>query len=373
MKIFKVTDYNVSTDSKNLQTEKIQKVLDLCKAEGGRVVFPKGEYCIGSLYVHSDTEIYLESGAVIKGSDEISDYVDIEFPDNVQPYHDYIVLKPQIDEYMESHNVDYICVGYCRAIFYSIGEKNIAYIGEKDSLIDGVHCFNAEGDQGYRGPHTIWMTACENITVKGINITRSGNFAFQMDGCSNILLENANVIRGDDGIHLDCCHNINIKNSVFETGDDCIAGLNVTDLTVENCFVSSACDDFRLGGKNIHIKGCRIEGPCKYPHRVTTFKGKNRDLPDNEGRRNTFVFFCYFCSEAFPMDSENILIEDCKINGVDRLVYAAGQFSEFQTGGTLKSISFKNVEIDNLLLPSIYSEETKVILKNVKVSSRDKN
>jgi len=364
MKTFIVTNYDIFPGDTKPQTKKIQDVLDLCKDSGGRIVFPKGEYCTGSLYVHSNTEIYLESGAIIKGSDEISDYSDIDIPENIQAYHDYIVLKPQIDMWQLSVK------GYTRSLFYSVNEKNITYIGEPDSLIDGVHCFNADGDQGYRGPHTIWMTACENIVVKGINITRSGNFAFQMDGCSNILVEKTKVIRGDDGIHLNCSHNINIRNSVFETGDDCIAGLNVTDLTVENCFISSACDDFRLGGKNILIKGCHMEGPCKYPHRLTTFKGKNYDLPDIEGRRNTNVFFCFFASDAFPMDSENILIEDCEINGVDRLVYSSDDFGVFQSGGILKEITFKNVKIKDILLQSIYTEDTAFTFKNVTFTSK---
>ena len=367
MKNYKVTDYNISTDCKALQTEKIQNLLDLCKNKGGRIIFPKGEYYTASLYVYSDTEIYLESGAVIRGSDEISDYCDFDMPENIQAYHDFIVLKPQIDKY------NLKCDSYTRAVFTSINEKNISFIGEKESLIDGVHCFNANGDQGYRGPHTIWMTACENIIVKGINLTRSGNFAFQMDGCNNISLENVNVTRGDDGIHLNCSHNIVIKNSCFENGDDCIAGLNVINLTVDNCFISSACDDFRLGGKNILIKNCRIEGPCKYPHRVSTFKGKNLDLPDCEGRRNTNVFFCFFASDAFPMDSENILVEDCEINTVDRLLYDSQDFSVFQSGGVLKEMSFKNVKLSNLSLPSVYNEKTEFNFKNVTLNNNNIN
>ncbi len=363
MKNFIVTDYGVVIDSNALQTEKIQNVLDLCKNSGGRVVFPKGKYYTASLYVYSNTEIYLESGAVIIGSDEISDYSEFAIPENVEPYHDYIVLKPQIDKY----NIK--CEGYTLSLFTSINEKNISYIGEKDSLIDGVHCFNAKGDQDYRGPHTIWMTACENITVKGINITRSGNFALQIDGSSNVLIENINVTRGEDGVHLNCSHNVLIKNSAFETGDDCIAGLNVIDLTVDGCFISSACDDFRLGGKNILIKNSRIEGPCKYPHRVTTFKGKNCDLPDSEGRRNTNVFFCYFASDAYPMDSENIVIENCEISTVDRLLYDSNDFSVFQSGGVLKEITFKNVKLVNLALPSVYDKGTSLNFSNVTLNN----
>ena len=358
MQAFNVTDYGVVSNINTLQTKKIQAVLDMCKENGGKVVFPKGEYRISSLYVHSNTEIYLESEAIIIGSDEISDYSEFNIPENVQSYHDYIVLKPQIDKYGIK------CKGYTLSMFTSINEKNISYIGEKGSLIDGVHCFNADGDQGYRGPHTVWMTACENINISGLTVNRSANFAFQTDNCKNITLSNVTVTRGDDGIHLNGSENVLIKNSNFQTGDDAIAGLNVIGLTVENCYLSSACDIFRLGGKDILIKNCKAEGPCKYPHRASTFKGKNFDLPDYMGRRNTNVFLCFFASDAFPIDSQNIIIKDCEIDTVDRLVYDSQDFSVFQSGGILKEITFENVTAKNLLHPCFYNPKTVYNIKN---------
>ena len=364
MKTFNVTDYGVISDINKLQTEKVQAVLDMCKGDGGKVIFPKGEYRISSVYVHSNTIIYLESAAVIVGSDEISDYREFQIPANVQSRHDFIVLKPQIDKW----NIK--CEGYTRAMFTSINEKNISYIGEKDSLIDGVHCFNAKGDQDYRGPHTIWMTACENINISGIAVSRSGDFAFQTDNCKNIILDNITVTRGDDGIHLNCSENIVIKNSIFETGDDSIAGLNVLGLTVDNCYLSSACDIFRLGGKDILIKNCKAIGPCKYPHRVSTFKGKNFDLPDYLGRRNVNVFFCFFASDVFPMDSENVVIKDCEIDTVDRLVFDLNDFSCFQSGGILKDFTLENVTVKNLLNPCFYNEKTVYNIKNSTFTDR---
>ena len=358
MQVLKVTDFGVVSDINLLQTEKIQAVLDLCKTDGGKVVFPKGEYRVSSLYVHSNTEIHLESEAIIAGSDEITDYREFHIPIDVQSYHDYIVLKPQIDKY------GITCERYTLSMFTSINEKNISYTGEKNSLLDGVHCFNAKGEQEYSGPHTIWMTACENIKIESIAVNRSANFAFQTDNCKNITLDNVTVTRGDDGIHLNGSQNINIKNSTFETGDDSIAGLNVVGLTVDNCYLSSACDIFRLGGKDILIKNCKAVGPCKYPHRVSTFKGKNFDLPDYLGRRNVNVFFCFFASDAYPMDSENIIIKDCEIDTVDRLVYDSQDFSVFQSGGVLKEITFENVTAKNLLHPCFYNPKTVYNIKN---------
>ena len=57
--------------SKN--TEKIQKALDDCD-DCSCVYFPKGTYLVGALNVKSDTEIYLDCGAILQGTAEVSDY-----------------------------------------------------------------------------------------------------------------------------------------------------------------------------------------------------------------------------------------------------------------------------------------------------------
>lgn len=364
---FIVTDYGVVAGSQKLQTAQIQAVLDRCRDKGGKVIFPAGEYVFSSLYVYSDTEIYLCKGAKLIGSDEISDYFEFDKLNTVTSYHDFIVLDPQVKHY------GFTAKGYTLSMFTSVSEKNISFVCEDDSLIDGKHCFNAEGDQNYRGPHTIWMTDCKNVRFEKVVIERSGNFAFQLDGCKGVTLQKVAVRRGDDGIHLNASEDIVIEDSSFETGDDSIAGLNVVNLLVTNCYVNSACDCFRLGGKNIRIENSRMIGPGKYPHRVSTAKGKNHELPDEEGRLNTNVMFCYFASDVYPMDSENIVFENCEIDGIDRFFYDSHSFDVFQSGGIIKDLTLKNVSVKNLKLPSIVNEQTAFYFENVTVSDKDKN
>ena len=68
-----VTDFKVIPNKKSLQTNEIQAVFDLCKKSGGTIVFPKGKYYISSIYIHSNTTIELECGAMILGSKEVDD------------------------------------------------------------------------------------------------------------------------------------------------------------------------------------------------------------------------------------------------------------------------------------------------------------
>ena len=74
-KEYRVTDYNVSTDSTQIQTAQLQRVIDLAEAEGGgTIVLPKGTYLSGALFFKPGTSLEIQDGAVLKGSDNIADY-----------------------------------------------------------------------------------------------------------------------------------------------------------------------------------------------------------------------------------------------------------------------------------------------------------
>ena len=74
MKAYRITDYGVVPNSTELQTSKIQAVLDLCLDGGGTVIIPRGRFYTAALYMHSDTTLYLERGAELYGSDNCDDY-----------------------------------------------------------------------------------------------------------------------------------------------------------------------------------------------------------------------------------------------------------------------------------------------------------
>ena len=61
-------------DGKTINTEKIQRALSACK-ENEIVYIPKGVYLTGALDVHSDTELYLEEGAILQGTENPYDYL----------------------------------------------------------------------------------------------------------------------------------------------------------------------------------------------------------------------------------------------------------------------------------------------------------
>src|SRR5512139_1289925 len=72
---FNVRDYGVVGDGQTLDSPAIQSAIDACTALGGGTVFlPAGQYLTGSLFLHNNISLHLDSGAVILGSENPDDY-----------------------------------------------------------------------------------------------------------------------------------------------------------------------------------------------------------------------------------------------------------------------------------------------------------
>ena len=74
MKDYIITDFGARMCD-SLQTENIQAAIDAAfLAGGGRVVIPKGIFLTGGIRLRSNVTLYLESGAILKGSRSPEDY-----------------------------------------------------------------------------------------------------------------------------------------------------------------------------------------------------------------------------------------------------------------------------------------------------------
>ena len=74
-KEYVITQFGVGTDSTKLVTKAIQQIIDKASAAGGgTIVIPKGVFLSGALFFKPRTQLRLQAGAKLKGSDNIADY-----------------------------------------------------------------------------------------------------------------------------------------------------------------------------------------------------------------------------------------------------------------------------------------------------------
>ncbi|MCQ2431762.1 MAG: right-handed parallel beta-helix repeat-containing protein [Clostridia bacterium] len=349
-----ITDYGAAPDIEALQTETIQKVFDLCRDHGGTVVVPRGRFRISGLRMWSDTTLYLQTGAELVGSDICEDYPVFDVPENVELRTDMELIT----QYYENRPWK----EYRRAMISVYGGKNIAVIGEPGSVIDGDDCADPHGEEGYRGPHGLFLTNIEGMTLRGYTIRNCGNFMHQVDNCKHITVKNVTCEGGSDGIHLHHCVDTLIEDCVFHTGDDCVAGINMENLTVRNCGLKTCCDAFRAGGSHILVENCHIWGPGIFPHRMTVVQNRYTDLvrdksntlPRECGRHNLITVYLHFASTNFPSPEpyHDVVMRNCKIENVGRFLSYHADCGPLESGTHLTEMTLEDVTFENLLSPS---------------------
>lgn len=374
--VYRITDFGVVSDLSALQTEKLQTVFDMCREEGGTVIIPAGTFRTGGLRMWSDTTLILEEGARLIGSDVCEDYAVFDVPENV-------VLRTDM-EMITRYYEDRPWPEYRRSIISVYGGKNIRIIGSKDSLIDGDDCTDPNGEEGYRGPHGIFITNVENIEFEGYSIANCGNFMHQIDNCKNITMRHVTCIGGSDGIHLHCCVHTLIEDCIFHTGDDCIAGINMEDLIVRRCELNTSCDVFRAGGSDILVEDCRMWGPGIYPHGMTVVQNRGTELvrdkknrlPRECGRHNLICVLVHFASIHHPNPEpyKNVVFRNCIIENADKFLIYAPEEHIIMQGTSLAEMTLENVSFTGLKEPSHIKvpegENLSVRLKNVRTDGK---
>lgn len=388
-----IIDYGAVSSVEINQSKAIQAAIDACwKDGGGEVIVPEGRYLTGDIRLRSNITLHLQRNAQLIGSRDPMDYFN-HLKDTCEPLSsDRITNAPYVhlstihgeteykDNKKEYRFKRIPASRWNNALIRAIDAKNIAIIGEEGSLISGSNCFDAEGEEGYRGPHAITFFNCDNISLMGYKVADSANWAHNLLFCSNITADNITVEAGHDGFDASVCDNLTIRNSAFYTGDDCIAGFGNVNVLVENCTLNSSCSAMRFGGTNVLVSRCYIYGPGKYCFRgAMTDEEKAASAPSStdSGRNNMLSAFTYYSDYSLPVCHQpgNIIVTDCRIENADRFLHYNYSGNEtWQKNRPLKDITFKNIDAVGIAMPlTAYGDEKvklSLLLENVNITVR---
>lgn len=272
-----VTDMAVyANDSTALQTSAIQNIIDIAEANGGgRIIFPAGTYLTGALFFKPGTRLYLEKGAKIKGSDDISNF-------------------PLIPSRMEGKSIYYhaaLINAYFVKDFEITGEGTIdgnglrywkEFWANRDRAVAaGREWTNLE----VRRPRLVFLWGCNNLKISGVNLQNSPFWTTHLYMCDDVLIENCRITapRGEvrapssDALDLDACRRVVVRNCYLNCDDDgvCLKGgkgvySNRTmdngiceDILVEDCeFGRNLHGVLTLGSECVHAKNVTVRN-CK--------------------------------------------------------------------------------------------------------------
>jgi hypothetical protein len=283
-----------------LMTDIIQRAIDSCVQQGGgTVVFTKGTYLSGSIQLKSNITLQLEAGVLLQGSDKYSDY--------------------RKDAFIFGKDLTNITI-------------------EGEGIIDGVDCYNARGEEGFRGPHCIRLINCKNITISGITIKNAANYAINCRYCINATIDSVSIRGGHDGLHTRFGKNFMVTACDFRTGDDAFAGNDNQDIIVTDCKINTSCNGFRMGCFNFTVKHCRIWGPGEYAHKI------------EEQKRMPTAFVHFSPRDENPkLVSGNWLIQDIEVDSVEYFYLYNYENGLWQTGIAVATITFDGIKASGIL------------------------
>jgi polygalacturonase len=342
-----------------LSTVAIQKAIDECVEEGsGHVIVPAGTFITGTLFLKSNVNLYLENGAVLKGSIDLNDY-------------SREGRSPGIIYCEDAINVGISGTGTIDASgdsFYDFSKNHIYEEFDKDRTRQKEN-YMPEGEFFTDGPvkrtrapgMTIVFFHCTNVSVTGITIKDTPVWATRFGFCDGVLIDgitikNNPLIPNSDGIHCTISRNIRISNCNISAGDDAIVltgfpkdeetpGLNRTEqkpyqygnktiygenMTVTNCVLKSSSAGIRIGYGQHPIRRCTFSN--------IVIHDSNRGIG----------IFAHDASNIEDLIFSDIIIETRLYNGQwwgNGEPIHLSSISRFEglTSGQIKNVQFNNI------------------------------
>lgn len=235
----KAEKYGAKGDGVTLNTQAIQKAIDVCSSKGGGVVlFSKGDYVTGTFSIKSGVMIEVAKGARILGSTDIKDY-----PDMIEEFKSVM---------SENHK-------FRQCLIYAEKAENIGIRGEGEVYFRGEKKnFSSPQTVGpiKDRPMGIKMIQCTNVVIEDILLRNSASWMQSYIACRNMIFDGMRVENqanyNNDGLDPDGCTNVIIRNCFINSEDDamCIkgaSGLTSHNILIENSTFVSTCNAFKFG------------------------------------------------------------------------------------------------------------------------------
>lgn len=234
---FNIKDYGAVGDGETLNTKAIQRAIDACSAAGGgKVWIPTGRFVIGTVQVKSNVTVSLDYGAALLGSQNKKDYP----TENLRPARE----------------------GNSECLLYAEDATNIRLEGI--GVIDGrgqPEFFPKRAGPGGRDdrPRLIRFENCENLTFSGLTYKNPAFWGIHLIDCKDVHFTGVTVRMrnnhsNNDGLDIDGCDNVLIENCDIVSGDDAIclkSSLNACrNIVVRDCIVSSATAAVKFGSSS---------------------------------------------------------------------------------------------------------------------------
>lgn len=247
--VFNIEDYGAKAGPEINNSNAIQKTIDACAAAGGgTVLIPAGQTFIsGPIWLKSNMELHLETGAILKASSDEKLYTESAFKAN--------------------RGEGMIWIGGRQL-------SNISITGQGTIDGNGTSFMGAELEDSYSlkpvttedpRPHLLTLIGCHNIRITDLTIRDAAYWTVHLAGCTDVVISGISLlnelkVRNSDGIDIDHSKNVRISDCLIQSGDDCICLKNrreyseygsCENIVVNNCIMTSRSCAIKIGSENM--------------------------------------------------------------------------------------------------------------------------
>lgn len=271
-KQYRLDEYGVPQDGQ-IHTAEIQRVIDLCAEQGGGVVvIPKGVWRSGSLYFKQGTNLYVEEGGVLLGSDDIADY-DLK--------------TTRIEGQTCTYFTALINVENVQG-FTMCGPGTIDGNGHRSWRAFWIRrrwnpkCTNKDEQR----PRLVYISESSDVTVAGLTLQNSHFWTTHIYRCQRVKYLGCRITSpllpvkapSTDAIDIDVCTDVLVKNCYMSVNDDSVVlkggkgpwadtdpnnGSNerilVEDCTYGFCHGVLTCGSESVHNRNVLVRRCVLE------------------------------------------------------------------------------------------------------------------
>jgi len=237
---YDVCKFGAVGDGVTMDTEAIQKAVDICGNEGGgRVLLQKGVFLTGTLFMKSNVDLHIDINATLLGSSDVNDY-------SSDTYKQLYRNETHMDKCLiYSHNIENISL---------TGRGTIHGQGENfpQTLSDGTQLPR---------PMMLRYLNCSNIHLSGLKLRNPASWTNAFICCKDIWVDGVDIHSranyNGDGLDFDCCENVFVSNCKLDCSDDCICLQNSeTDRKCKNIVVSNTLMKSKWAGMRIGLLSC---------------------------------------------------------------------------------------------------------------------
>lgn len=278
-KQYVITNYGVLQDGKT-HTQEFQNLIDLVSENGGGViVVPSGIFYTGALFFKKGVNLYIEEGATLKASDDISDY-------------------PVCDTRIEGE-----CCKYYPALINADGIDGFTLCGKGTIDGNGLRSWKAFWQRRAWNPNCtnkdeqrarlVFLSNCNNALIAGLTMQNSQFWTNHIYKCNRVKFVGLNIFSprepvlapSTDAIDIDVCSDVLVKNCYMEVNDDGVAlkggkgpwadenpqnGINqrilVEDCVYGFCHSAITCGSESVHNKNVLVRRLKVNGILQLIH-----------------------------------------------------------------------------------------------------------